>query len=80
MSDNEEVFMEDDEAKERSERNPQGSDKRAPDHKQGESVPEGTNDADADTTSGTTSGASGSPAQEGADAGGASYGGGTGNP
>src|SRR5690349_11134682 len=82
MSDEEqEVFMEDSEAKERSEKNPQGADKRAPDREQGESVPAGANDSTAADAGTTTGGADGAPSQGGAgDAGGgASYGGGTGN-
>lgn len=75
------VMMEDDEAKDRAERNPQGADKRAPDREQGESVPDGANDADVVESTGTTGPGGGSPTQGGAGdgGGGASYGGGTGN-
>ena len=72
------LHMEDDEARRLAaapdEENKQGADKRAPDRNQGESVPDvGAGGGEAG------SGGAGSPSQEGSDAGGASYGGGTGN-
>ena len=81
--DSKSLHMEDDEARDLAEQpeNKQGSDKRAPDRQQGKSVPEGGDDLSNPTggSSGSGGGAGGAPAQDGADVGGASYGGGTGN-